>query len=49
MEGKIALEEHVSTDLNNAMKLKTGRENAARLFSLDLPALPERAAAGFAA
>ncbi len=35
--------------LENAVKLQIGRENAARLFSLDLPALPERAAAGFAA
>ena len=35
--------------MDNAAKLQIGRANAARLFSLDLPTLPERAAAGFAA
>lgn len=35
--------------LDNATKFMIGRENAKQLFSLDLPALPERAAAGYAA
>ncbi len=35
--------------LDNASKLQIGRENAKQLLSLDLPSLPERAAAGFAA
>lgn len=34
--------------LDNATKLKIGRENANQLFSLQLASLPERAAAGFA-
>ena len=33
--------------LDNAKKLKVGRENANKLFSLNLSPLPERVAAGF--
>ena len=35
--------------LDNATKLKIGRENARQLFSLNLASSPERAAAGYAA
>jgi predicted TIM-barrel fold metal-dependent hydrolase len=34
--------------LDSATKLKVGRENANRLFSLDLPSLSEAAVSGFA-